>query len=101
VGSRPGNRAHTLIRLGIGQSALKKASVLIVGLGGLGCPAAAYLAGAGVGKIGLVDGDTVELSNLHRQILHDEGGIGKEKVDSVAERLRAYVKHVTTALFTC
>lgn len=70
--------------------ALKKASVLVVGLGGLGCPAAAYLAGAGVGRIGLVDGDTIELSNLHRQILHDQSGLGKKKVKSAAERLKAY-----------
>ena len=75
-----------------GQMALKDSSVLIVGLGGLGCPAAAYLAGAGVGKIGLVDGDVVERSNLHRQILHTEKSIGLEKVDSVAEHLRAYVR---------
>ena len=72
---------------------MKNASVLIVGLGGLGCPAAAYLAGAGVGKIGLVDGDVVETSNLHRQILHTGEWIGKHKVDSVAARLEAYVRH--------
>lgn len=79
-----------------GQLALKNASILIVGVGGLGCPAAAYLAGAGVGKIGLVDGDTVELSNLHRQILHVEKSIGQRKVDSAAERLRAYVTYGTS-----
>lgn len=71
-----------------GQLNLKKASVLIVGVGGLGCPAAAYLAGAGVGTLGLVDGDTVETSNLHRQILHTTGRVGWFKVDSAIEYLR-------------
>lgn len=70
-----------------GQLRLKNASVLIVGVGGLGCPAATYLAGAGVGKIGLIDGDTVELSNLHRQILHTEKWLGLGKVDSAVHNL--------------
>ena len=70
-----------------GQLRLKNASVLIVGVGGLGCPAATYLAGAGVGKIGLMDGDTVELSNLHRQTLHSEKWLSLGKVDSAMENL--------------
>lgn len=65
-----------------GQLRLRSASILIVGLGGLGCPAAAYLAGAGVGTLGLVDGDTVETSNLHRQILHTTSRVGMLKVES-------------------
>jgi adenylyltransferase/sulfurtransferase len=69
-----------------GQLRLKNASVLIIGAGGLGCPAAAYLAGAGVGILGLVDGDTVEESNLHRQILHG-GNVGINKADSAAQSL--------------
>ena len=74
-----------------GQLRLKNAKVLIVGAGGLGCPAATYLAGAGVGTLGLVDGDTVEVSNLHRQIAHSTARVGKHKVDSAMEFLQAYV----------
>lgn len=63
-----------------GQDKLWKASVLIVGVGGLGCPAAQYLAGAGVGRIGLMDHDKVSITNLHRQVLFDESDVGKSKV---------------------
>jgi adenylyltransferase/sulfurtransferase len=64
--------------------------VLIVGAGGLGCPAAAYIAGAGVGTIGIVDGDVVETSNLHRQILHSTAKVGMKKVDSAISFLTSY-----------
>lgn len=74
-----------------GQLRLKKARVLIIGLGGLGCPAATYLAGAGVGTIGLMDGDQVELSNLHRQIAYNMGSVGQDKVDSAHKALQALV----------
>jgi molybdopterin/thiamine biosynthesis adenylyltransferase len=81
---------------GAGQQALKAASVLIVGAGGLGAPAALYLAAAGVGRVGLVDPDTVALSNLQRQILYDSGDVGRAKVEAAAERLTGLNAHVAT-----
>ncbi|EER29842.1 Urmylation protein [Coccidioides posadasii str. Silveira] len=76
-----------------GQLKLRNAAVLIVGAGGLGCPAAMYLAGAGVGTLGIIDGDTVEASNLHRQILHRTKNAGKYKVDSAVEYLEELNPH--------
>ncbi len=70
-----------------GQEKLKKAKVFLAGAGGLGSPAAYYLAAAGVGTIVIADHDTVDLSNLNRQILHWEENIGKKKVDSAAAKL--------------
>ena len=72
-----------------GQRALKAASVLCVGAGGLGSPIAMYLAAAGVGRIGIVDYDSVDYSNLQRQLLHMTRDVGRPKVDSARERLRA------------
>ena len=72
-----------------GQEKLHKARVLIVGAGGLGSPAALYLAGAGVGTIGLADDDTVGISNLQRQVLYTENEVGQLKVHCAAQRLRA------------
>lgn len=65
-----------------GQKKLKNSSVLIIGVGGLGCPSSMYLASAGVGTIGLVDYDEVELNNLHRQLLHAQCNVGMRKVES-------------------
>jgi adenylyltransferase/sulfurtransferase len=70
-----------------GQARLKAARVLCIGAGGLGSPAALYLAAAGVGKIGLVDFDAVDLSNLQRQILHGTKDVGRSKLESARERL--------------
>jgi adenylyltransferase/sulfurtransferase len=62
--------------------------VLIIGAGGLGCPAAQYIAGAGIGTIGIIDGDVVEASNLHRQVGHATWRIGMMKVESLIAHLR-------------
>jgi sulfur-carrier protein adenylyltransferase/sulfurtransferase len=72
-----------------GQRRLKKARVLCIGAGGLGSPAALYLAAAGIGTIGIVDQDTVDPSNLHRQLLHGTADVGREKTDSARSRLLA------------
>ena len=77
-----------------GQEALKAASVLVVGLGGLGCAAAQYLAAAGVGRMTLLDFDTVSLSNLQRQTLHSDATIGQPKVDSARAALARINPHV-------
>ena len=77
-----------------GQEKLARGSVLVIGAGGLGSPAALYLAAAGVGRIGIVDGDAVELSNLQRQILHATADLGRPKAVSAAESMRAINPHV-------
>lgn len=74
---------------GKGQEKLLNAKVLIIGAGGLGSPCALYLASAGIGKIGIVDSDKVELNNLQRQILHSTQTVGRQKVESAKERLSA------------
>lgn len=76
------------------QQKLTDASVLIIGMGGLGCPAAQYLVAAGVGKVGIVDDDVVSVSNLHRQILYREADAGKPKVDVAEDVLTAQNLHI-------
>src|SRR5206468_3731993 len=70
-----------------GQRRLKAARVLCIGAGGLGSPAAVYLAAAGIGTLGIVDADEVDLTNLHRQILHGTKDVGRKKLDSARDRL--------------
>jgi molybdopterin/thiamine biosynthesis adenylyltransferase len=82
---------------GPGQQALKAARVLIVGAGGLGAPAALYLAAAGIGGIGLVDPDTVALSNLQRQILYSSADLDRSKVEAAAETLAGLNANVAVA----
>lgn len=78
---------------GSGQQALKRARVLVVGAGGLGSPVIAYLAGAGVGTLGIVDHDEVSASNLHRQVIHTQ--VGANKAESAGAFARALNPHVT------
>jgi adenylyltransferase/sulfurtransferase len=72
----------------VGQRKLKAASVLLIGAGGLGSPLAMYLAAAGIGRIGLVDYDTVSYSNLQRQVIHGTSDVGRPKLDSASDRIR-------------
>ncbi len=82
-----------------GQKALRGASVLIVGAGGLGSPSAMYLAAAGVGRIGIVDFDVVDLTNLQRQLLHSTADVGRPKVESARETLNAINPHTMVEMF--
>lgn len=94
------NRQIMLPELGEeGQYKLKMAKVLVVGAGGLGCPALQYLSAAGVGTIGIIDDDTVDCSNLHRQIMYNEGDIGKQKVFCIKEKLALTNPHVETKIY--
>lgn len=81
-----------------GQLRLKQSSVLVIGAGGLGSPAIYYLASAGVGHIGIADGDAVELSNLNRQILHASTRIGKNKACSAAETIQEWNPEVQVSV---
>ncbi len=80
---------------GPGQQKLKRARVLCIGAGGLGAPLVQYLAAAGVGTLGLVDDDTVSLSNLQRQVLHGTPDVGRPKVDSAADAVARLNPHVS------
>jgi molybdopterin/thiamine biosynthesis adenylyltransferase/rhodanese-related sulfurtransferase len=82
-----------------GQRALKKSRVLLIGAGGLGSPVTLYLAAAGVGTLGIVDFDTVDLSNLQRQILHGSSGLGGAKIDSAVDRVREINPNVSVEAY--
>lgn len=82
-----------------GQEALRRTSVLIVGVGGLGSPIALYLAGAGIGRLGLVDDDVVSASNLHRQVLYGDDQVGLPKAVCAAQRLKALNPQVEVETF--
>src|SRR5437870_13843211 len=84
-----------------GQKRLKAARILCIGAGGLGSPAALYLAAAGVGTIGIVDFDDVDLSNLQRQILHGTKDIGRSKLESAQDRLRDINPEIEIELHQC
>lgn len=95
-------RHFSLDQVGVtGQEKLKESAVLCIGAGGLGSPACLYLAAAGVGRIGIVDPDTVEVSNLQRQILHGQSNIGETKLESATSRLAEINPHVTVEQHAC
>jgi molybdopterin/thiamine biosynthesis adenylyltransferase len=79
---------------GAGQQKLKQANVLVIGAGGLGAPVIQYLAAAGIGHIGVLDDDTVSLSNLQRQVIHDTAGIGTQKIASAGAAVARLNPHV-------
>lgn len=79
---------------GAGQARLKNGSVLAIGAGGLGSPALLYLAAAGVGRIGVVDADEVDVTNLQRQVAHASSDLGRNKAESAAETMRAVNPHI-------
>ena len=89
-----------LKKIGIsGQKKIKKAKVLIIGVGGLGCPLLSYLASSGINNIGIVDNDKIELGNLNRQILFNASDIGKYKVYQAKERIRKIYNQIKIKAF--
>ena len=84
---------------GKGQKKLAKARILLVGAGGLGSPAALYLAAAGVGTLGLIDSDVVDITNLQRQILHHTSDVGRSKVLSAWEKIQALNPDVAVTMY--
>ncbi len=84
---------------GAGQQRLKNAAVLVIGAGGLGAPVLQYLAAAGIGHIGIVDDDTVSLSNLQRQVIHGTDSIGRSKIESAEAAIAAINPHVRVTGF--
>lgn len=95
------SRQFSLPELGLaGQQKLKQARVLVIGAGGLGCPVLTYLTAAGVGTLGIIDFDRVEVSNLHRQVLYTLADVGRPKAEVAAERLQAQNPHVAIQVYT-
>lgn len=84
---------------GVGQQRLKGAKVLVIGAGGLGAPILLYLAAAGVGTLGLIDDDTVSLSNLQRQVIYDSGTVGELKTAGAVDAITRLNPHVRTVVF--
>ena len=84
---------------GKGQKKIIQAKVLVVGAGGLGSPAALYLAAAGIGTIGLIDSDVVDLSNLQRQVIHHTADVGRSKVLSGKEKIQALNPDVNVVMY--
>jgi molybdopterin/thiamine biosynthesis adenylyltransferase len=82
-----------------GQKALESTRVLVIGAGGLGSPNIMYLAGAGVGEIGIVDGDVVDISNLHRQVIHRTEDIGRSKAESAADKAKSINPNVKVTVY--
>lgn len=94
------NRQTMLPEIGDeGQEKLKKAKVLVIGAGGLGCPILQYIATAGVGSIGIIDFDKIEIHNLHRQILYNENQIGQSKATTAKETLKTLNPLITVVAF--
>lgn len=83
-----------------GQQKLKNAHVAIIGMGGLGCPAASYLAAAGIGTLSVIDHDQIETSNLQRQLLYRESDVGEMKAEIAARELRRINPHITVTPYT-
>ncbi len=84
---------------GVGQKKLKQARVLVIGAGGLGSPVLIYLAAAGVGTLGVIDDDVVDISNLQRQVLHGDQDLGRPKVQSAVDNLHRINPHITVHAF--
>ena len=94
------NRQMMLPEIGLkGQEKLSNAKVLMVGAGGLGCPALQYLNACGIGTIGIIDFDKIELHNLHRQILYNTADIGKSKAETAAEKLQLQNEHTNVLVY--
>lgn len=90
------NRHIILDKVGMeGQEKLRNASVLVIGAGGLGCPILLYLTAAGVGRIGIIDDDVVDVSNLQRQVLFDTNDVGQSKAATAAQKLQLQNPHIT------